>query len=69
LRITNRAMQLPLRGPGYEIICPECKANYANEGITGKYTVSCPACGYAWRIDDNGRPKTKALAKLLPLIL
>ncbi len=56
MKILNRENQLPLHGGGYEIICPLCRADYANEGAVGKYNVKCPDCGYEWRVDDKGRP-------------
>lgn len=60
MKILNRENQLPLRGRGYEIICPQCKADYVNEGVTG-YNVRCPECGYSWRVDDRGQPKTQPI--------
>ncbi len=60
MKLLNRENQLPLRGKGYEIICPQCQADYANEGKVGRYNVRCPSCGFVWRIDDRGCPKTLA---------
>lgn len=61
MKLLNRENQLPLRGPGYEIICPQCKADYVNEGITSNHNIRCPECGYIWRVDDRGQPKTQPI--------
>ncbi len=61
MKLLNRENQLPLRGRGYEIICPQCKADYINEGKVGKYNIRCPTCGFLWRVDDRGCPKVVAI--------
>ena len=58
MRIYSREQQLPLRGRGFEFICPQCKANYANEGLLGKYNVQCPNCATTWRVNSQGKPLT-----------
>ncbi len=62
MKIYNRENQLPLRHSGYSWICPNCGAEYADEGLS-KHTITCPNCGYHWRVQINGHPKTEAAAQ------
>lgn len=56
MRIYNREQDLPIRGSGYEFICPSCGQAYVNEGYTPP-RVRCPNCIFTWRVQTNGKPR------------